>query len=123
MNTQPDDPKSNVVDRIADTVKQRTQSSFGIDWRLPVATIVTALIGLGCYVFLLGGMRQSFADVQMMTQTHETRIRGLEIDLGQTNNEVATVRGKIEGLDGKLDAILSLLQTSAYHPPHRPAVP
>lgn len=122
-----EDPRLDVATRIAektaDTVLEKNQRHWSFDRRIPIIAVGTFMVAAIGYVYLFGEMRQSFADVVDNTERHEIRIRGLEIGLGQTNLEVSVVRGKIEGLDGKLDAILALLQTSAYHPPHRPTGP
>lgn len=122
-----EDPRPDVATRIAektaDTVLEKNQRHWSFDRRVPIIAVGTFLVGTFGYIYFFGEMRQSFADAVDRTAGHEIRIRGLEIGLGQTNLEVGVVRGKIEGLDGKLDAILALLQTSVYHPPHRPVSP
>lgn len=122
-----EDPRPDVATRIAektaDTVLEKNQRHWSFDRRIPIIAVGTFMVAAIGYVYLFGEMRQSFADVVDKTAAHEIRIRGLEVDLGQTNQEVATVRGKLEGLDGKLDVILNLLQNTAYRPPHRPVSP
>jgi hypothetical protein len=120
MNAPADPDSGGVADRIAGAVRRDAQSHWSVDRRVSIDGIVAFVVAAFGYVYMAGTLSQSFADVKTETVDHALRIRGLEVDLGQTNTEVAVVKGKIEGLDGKLDAILGLLQNTGYHPPHRP---
>ena len=127
MNAQPDDPRPDVVTRIAERTKTITQSTFGFDKRISIGLIGAVVVGGIGYAIFFGSVSQSFADLKATSSDHEVRVRGLEVGLGQANNEIAGIKGDIAGqlvgIRGELQGIRDLMTSSSYHLPHRPVSP